>query len=128
MSGFEPDAALTHLGDARRCTLDMGLGCWALLGPLTSAFFAPGLVLVGASLFDFGFPTSPLELGELAMGGWLNYYLSYPFPFEVWGSWSVMGLFHSPLLVCLADIFPSWALGISGKPLQPDPAVGGRSP
>ena len=67
MSGFEPEAALTHPGDARRCTLDMGLGCWALLGPLTSAFSALGLF--GASLFGFDFPTSLLELGELALGG-----------------------------------------------------------
>ena len=77
MSGFEPEAALTHPGDARRCTLDMGLGCWALHGSLTSAFFAPGLF--EASSFEFDFPTtSLLELGELALGGLVKLLPSLP--------------------------------------------------
>ena len=39
-----------------------------------------------------------------------------------------MGLLHSPLSAYLAGIFPSWILGTYGKPPQPGPAVGVRSP
>ena len=43
----------------------MGLGCWALLGPITSALFAG--MLNGASIFGFDFSTDLLELGELVL-------------------------------------------------------------